>query len=310
MRDDIPWRDEPAWRVRLLQQIQDLAAHRTGMLRRGYQQFHGHDELAREGWRAELILVEEICGDLERRALASGIPRPWIDDVLVLGRRGIRYIDHYPDPRVGTNRAREALIERLADDVWHLQHMAVIAAARRDRLYGQGVLAEPQPAAAGQFERNMITYWTRASGIAGSIDLTRLERKQLWASTVDDWRRIVAATTATYDDLELNLWWLGHAHAGIERMLGSSLDPFTTTAIIGDIRGHTLPTPTDMIAAAEEALVPPRPLRHPHSRPAAGASEAIETMLPEPGAWSAQPPDPPTAAPDPPLGPDTGIEPV
>ncbi|MCM6774429.1 hypothetical protein NDR87_14175 [Nocardia sp. CDC159] len=230
MNGQVPWRHEPPWRVRLLQQIQDLAADRAVMLRRGYH-VHGRDELARERWDATVVLVEGIRRDLEQRALASGTPRPWIDDVLVLGHRGIRYTDYYPDPRARTNRAREASIERLGGDVWHLQHMAALSASRRDRLYGHGVLTEPEPVAAEQFERNMITYWMRAHTAADSLDLSPLERKDLWATTVEQWRRVVAATTATYDDHELGQRWWAHAHAGIERMLGASLAPRTITPI-------------------------------------------------------------------------------
>ncbi|MGV9678779.1 hypothetical protein ACWDSJ_26145 [Nocardia sp. NPDC003482] len=292
-----PWQNEPAWRARLMQRIQDLAVRRA-TLRRAYLASGGHRSEATEtNGREEISAIEALIDDLEQRALASGISRHWLEEVGELGDRGIGYLDHYADPARGTNRQREVLIDLLAEDVWHLQHMAVLSATRRDRLYGHGVLTEPEPGAAQQFQRIMITTWLRADSLAASLDLTPVERKGLWATTIEQWRDVIAA--ASYSDDELARRWWGYARiTDVQAQAGTRTGLSAISPITGNVWHHTLPTPTDMISAVEHALVPPR---------LPPAPDPFAPTPPEPQTW--EPLDPPPPMPHPPPGADPGTEP-
>lgn len=269
--DPPPWHNRPLWQIRLLQQIQDLAAHRTLLTRTGPRVNTRNEEHALHAWRTQLHRLEQLRTDLEARAAATGLPRRWIDSVLVPGHRGARYADTYPAAPAGPPTPRDRLIDGLAADVWQLQHMAALAAARREWLYEAGTFTEPDPATAGQFDRNMVWLWLRAGAVADSLELTVEQRDGLWATDGDGWRRLVEATVVTYDDTDLHNRWRAHADPALETQIATSVHapgPHGT-------RGPIPPLPPTMIAAAEAALTPP-------AVPGTGITTGIDAVVPDP----------------------------
>ncbi|MBF6176041.1 hypothetical protein [Nocardia blacklockiae] len=301
-----PWQDRPPWQIRLLQQIQDLAAQRITVLRNGYETYRGSERDALRSWHRDLHQLEQLRLDLVARAIATGLERPWIDDVLIHGHRGVRYTDTYRPPRTG-QPAREELVEGIAADVWQLQHMACLDAARREHLYATGVFEEPDPARHTQFDRNMLILWQRAATVADSIGLSDHDRDQLWATSANGWQRIIAATVATYSDDELYARWHAHTDPAIHTQITRSL----TTVTPHGQRGPIPPTPSQMVAAAEAVITAPQRLRGTVAPPAAPGSRigaGIDAALPPahaaaPGIDAASPRETP-----PPAAYDTGAE--
>ena len=69
-----PWMDvaarAPAWKIRMLAQIHDLAAERSALRRRGYEHYRGTEVTALTRWHTELARLAELRTDLEARAAA------------------------------------------------------------------------------------------------------------------------------------------------------------------------------------------------------------------------------------------------
>ncbi|MBB5916858.1 hypothetical protein BJY24_005770 [Nocardia transvalensis] len=280
MTEPAPWDTQPPWKIRLLQQIQDLAAARTALYRRGYEPRPGSETTALRTWRTDLHRLADLRTDLEARAAATGVPRPWIDAVVADGNRGHRYTDHHPHP-AGANPARDTVIDAIAADVWQLQHTAALVAARRDRLHTAGVLTEPEPAVSTNADRNMVWLWLRAVTAADALRLTETERDRLWATDAAGWRRIIAATVATYDDAALDARWRAHADPDIALHTALTAGDMDNPVPTGE-RGPIPPSPPHMIAAAERALADTdNPAMSP---PDNTFTTGIEAVLPDPDA--------------------------
>ncbi|KZM70424.1 hypothetical protein [Nocardia terpenica] len=227
---ETPWANEPSWKARLLEHIQDLSTSAVGP--------HRHQALI----------------DAQARAVAIGLPPWWIEHARILGRCGSGPTGtHRPKRR---NTPRNNAIEALAADLWELQHVAALAAARLERLAAVGIMVEPDPAHATFFDQNMVQLWLRTCDAVRTIEPDDAEREQLWASDIRGWRRIVAATVDTYSDRDLYRRWIAYATAQPVKILTTSARGDTARQQ-GAPAGPDVwwpPKPADMITAATDAL--------------------------------------------------------
>ncbi|MFE2999736.1 hypothetical protein ACFXG4_32645 [Nocardia sp. NPDC059246] len=200
---------EPAWRLRLLERIQDLAADRARVLHQGYQTGAGGGDAAVLAWRTQLHLLADAREEVETHATAIGIAAEHIDDARLLGNRGFRV---HSDARSG-NPVREKMIDDVVADTWQLQHMAAlhVVGALHPGTIGPGTDSE----AAAQFERNMAAVWMRATAVSHAISLTAEERAGMWATDTTGWQRVLAATVDTYDTQDLEERWRVYAWPGL-----------------------------------------------------------------------------------------------
>ncbi|WP_280335695.1 hypothetical protein [Nocardia wallacei] len=269
MTEPVPWADEPRWKQRLLRKTHEATAQWLGQLRENDTAIP-FDPVA----ATALQRAQARASDLRNRAWAHGIPQWWVADVMARAHRGLGYLDCYPDPDHGANPMREALIDVVADDVWQLQHTAALVVARRERLAAAGAFTEPDPATAGRVERAMVGLWWRAGAVADSLALTGAERDQLWATDIHDWRRLLAATVAGYDDAEIDDRWRASAATDVDLTALAADNPGPD-----DTHGPIPPPPAQMIAAAEAALADPED--PPPAGPGASISAGVDTVLPE-----------------------------
>ncbi|MBF6063494.1 hypothetical protein IU500_18585 [Nocardia terpenica] len=156
-----PWAEEPLWKARLLDHIQDLATRADGR----------HDQ---------------ALTDAEARATAIGLPRSWIAEARTRGRHGIT--PTAIPPRADRNRLRDRAIEILAADLWGVQHMAALAAARQERRTAAGINVESDPVHALYLQLHMLRIWVRSCEAVRAIRPTENERNTLWATDIHHWR--------------------------------------------------------------------------------------------------------------------------
>ncbi|WP_280312028.1 hypothetical protein [Nocardia abscessus] len=317
----LPWEVLPPWKVRLLEDIQELSVERAHLLRRGYPTYtpSGDGEFQIQSWRSRLRVLDAIRGEAEIHARAVEVPLPWIEAARLLGRQGVRWADRDPAPPRpphGPEARRVWALNMLADDVWHLEHMAAISAARRARLAAQGFHSEPDPFVASQFQNNMTAVWQRACELALAVNLLDSERGQLWGRTARGWGVLLTATVHSYDTDTLEERWRTHAWPGIER---------EARDIVDNIR-DTVDRYRDRALDAEALpLRPPQLIQHAihhlqHSGTAGDGTEDTASTAPDDAAviaalpdelelsWSAEPANEPDTAAAPSPG-DPGREP-
>ncbi|MGY1898402.1 hypothetical protein [Nocardia gipuzkoensis] len=210
------------WKVRLLEDIQELSVERTHLLRRGYPTYTAGNggEFEIQSWRSRLRALDAVRSEAEIHARSVEVPPEWIEAARLLGRQGVRWADRDPAPPRpprGPQARRAWVLNTLADDVWQLEHMAALTAARRARLAAQGIHSEPEPVVSSQFQNNMTAVWHRACELARMVDLLDIERRQLWGRSARGWGVLLAATVNTYDTDTLEEQWRTHAWPGIER---------------------------------------------------------------------------------------------
>ncbi|MFI5540721.1 hypothetical protein ACIA5H_30440 [Nocardia sp. NPDC051900] len=303
----LPWEVLPPWKVRLLENIQELSVERAHLLRRGYPTYtSGNDsEFQIQSWHSRLRTLDAIRGDAEIHARAEEVPPQWIEAARTLGRHGVRWAERDPAPPRpprGPEARRAWVLNTLADDVWQLEHMAALTAARRARLAAQGIHSEPDPLLASQFHNNMTAIWQRACQLAVAVDLLDSERGQLWDRNARGWDALLTATVHTYDEDTLEERWLTHAWPGIEREARDVVDNLRDSID----RSH------DQVLYADR--LPPRPqqlIQHAihhwwhntaddgvgHATRAEPDDAAVIAALPDELEWSTEPE--PGAAPSP-----------
>jgi len=273
----------PGWKVRVLAQIQDVAADWSVTERRGYEHYRGDERDALSSWRLDLYRLKERRTDLEARAAAVGLPQSGIDAVREHGYQGRRSADSFPGLGSSANSAREVLVDAVAGDMWQLQHMLVLGAARQQRLFAAGMLTEPEIKARAQFDRNAVGLWARAGMVAAALQLSVTERDRLWATDVQEWAPIVATTVARYHDHVLERRWRAHARLDIELPALQNMREVTAQAPdTADRRASRVPLLGHMIDAAEQAVR--ESVERGLGRPGGPIAAAVLDVLPDPDA--------------------------
>ncbi|MFX0578787.1 hypothetical protein [Nocardia nepalensis] len=246
------------WQAQLLLRIRLLAGEHTRILDAGWENFEtltAEDE-PRTAWQTHLDGLEAQRERAEQTALTAGIEPAWIEDARELGIQSTR-------PRVEAgvrqnpardNAAQDLCIGMLSLDLWHLERMAGLSAARADRIATGRWSFATNPIAAAQFAQNMHLYHERVTALAHAAQITATEADELWGPVAEGVRRQLAVNLATYDELTLVNEWNSYATVRTDLAIPPYVptDPDTGIPIAG--AEAIPPTPQQMIDAATASL--------------------------------------------------------
>ncbi|UGT70826.1 hypothetical protein LTT66_12015 [Nocardia gipuzkoensis] len=246
------------WQAQLLMRIRLLAAEHTRIADAGWEKFEAltSDGDQQAAWQAHLDGLEAQREQAEQTALTAGIEPAWIADARELGTASTR-------PRVEAgvrqnpmrdNAAQDFYIDMLSLDLWHLERMAALAAARADRISTGRWSFGTDPARAAQFSRNMQLYHQRVTALAHAAKFTATEADLFWGPAAEGARRTHAVHLETYDELDLVAQWNAYAAPSPDLAIPPYVptDPDTGTPIAG--AELTPPTPHQMIDTAAASL--------------------------------------------------------
>ncbi|MEV0336925.1 hypothetical protein [Nocardia sp. NPDC050717] len=231
-----------------------------------------------------------------------------IDYVTETGARGARWGDTaetatLPVAAPGADPARLYLLDQLAEDVWRLEHTALVRGEYLHRVHTGG-LPDNEPAER-QLHDNMAALWRRAAGTAALINVQLGEAEQLWGRRPESWQQVAELTAASYTDAELRQRFTEMSWKGIEADVSRTVDNLATTTIT-DLGP---PTPWEFAHRAEQALAAVSFTDSLGTRAGHGIGTAVEATGAGTGArWEADPdlqPRPPDRGPGP--GVDQGV---
>lgn len=194
-------------------------------------------------------------------------------------------------------------------DLWTLERMAGLEAARMDRIETGKWTFDHDPIAVAQFADNMTALHTRVTVLAAAAQLTPAEGESLWGPSVEGIRRVHAVTFAAYSEQDLAQAWNGYARADP----ALAVPPYVPQ---GPDVGAALvepPTPRTMLADATSALrsqLVDTAIRQADPTELAAESTAItavvDAALGEDNAWSWEPDPDPVPGPVGEIGTDPG----
>ncbi|TLG01727.1 hypothetical protein FEK35_23815 [Nocardia cyriacigeorgica] len=196
---------------------------------------------------AEHVAIgERSREEIDRTALAVGVPKTWIDYVQAAGDRGAAW-DPGTVMLAPNTIERSTLISALARDVRSLQDMAAIAAA-----YTRTVDVDTDRNA--RHRRIMGMTWQRLGAIGHALALTEDDRHQLWQRGPRRW-----ATEAAAESSELTVAQL---RARFEHTSGADFTAAAMPTIVlqaagitaDDISAQMPVTPDRMVELAAAAL--------------------------------------------------------
>ncbi|MBY8862035.1 hypothetical protein K7711_36550 [Nocardia sp. CA2R105] len=284
----------PSWKVRLLERIHDISAAHVRVLDQAYPRYElddGQGDVPVLIWRAQLRTLEVEREDLVEQALGVGVPTDVIYRASEAGAHGVgweRDASSSATNAPGEDLARKYLVERIANDIWRLEHMAVLSA---DHLLRELDSTESD---ARQFDRNMHALWNRVNDTAGAIGVRDEERTELWGRDEAGWLRLAAVTVRGYLDSDLQERWRAYAWAGIEHAAARSREFANLDPTVVAERGAAPPIPQALIGCATRAITELAGQQHDSNLSAAaeGTREAPVTVWepapairpPEPGA--------------------------
>ncbi|MEV0027911.1 hypothetical protein [Nocardia sp. NPDC050793] len=247
------------WQAQLLLRIRTLAAEHTRVRDAGYEITENPDRNVehRAAYLAHLDSLEAEREQVEQTALSAGLDPSWIEDMRELGGR-----DAPPPPtRSATrhapardNAAQEMYVDMLGLDLWHLERMASLAAARSDRIATGRWSFGANPIAEQRFADNMQLRHQRVTALAHAAEITPAEAETLWGASAEGARRAHAVFIETHNELSVVAEWNSYAIASPDLAIPPYLpaDSATDTPTAG---AHALPpTPQQMINAASASL--------------------------------------------------------
>ncbi|MFD3510082.1 hypothetical protein [Nocardia sp. NPDC058666] len=245
------------WQGSQLRRIQHLAAEYRRLEQAGPQVFEdGISGDRNTVWRQRLDQLEIQREQAEDAALLSGVDPGWVADARELGRRASRgpelaVVRQHPGNATGV---QEFYVDMLEVDLWHLERMASLEAARRDRIDSGRWSFGADPISSRHFGQNMAARHHRASVLAAAAQLSPSEGENLWGSAVEGIRRVHAVAIEAADELSVVAEWNAYARSdpGLRVPPYVPSDPFSgapTDAAIVVPR-----SPQQMIADATSAL--------------------------------------------------------
>ncbi|MEV0336926.1 hypothetical protein [Nocardia sp. NPDC050717] len=295
------------WQGRILRRIQQLAAQHREVADAGPSMFDdGVSGGSEQVWNERLELLTVQREHAEYAAMLGGVDPGWVVDARELGQRG----ENAPKPGVvrqhpaRASEAQEFYLDMLELDLWTMERMAGLEAARMDRIATGRWTFDTNPIAVAQFADNMAALHTRVTVLAAAAQLTPAEGESLWGSSVEGIRRVHAVTFAAYTEHALAQAWNGYARADPALAVPPYVPRDPDTGTPTDTALVAPPTPVKMLADATSALrsqFVDTAIRQAEPTDLAAESTAITTVvdaaLGEDTAWSWEP------DPDPALGP-------
>lgn len=294
-----PDREPPAvaierWKIDLLRQVHDFAAEFRRIDALGPRGYDGTDGDAEKDWLDHLDALSAAREATERIALSAGIPQPWIERARTVGAEysPTPAPDMSPEP---VGEAKQFYLDMLSVEVWNLQRMAYVAAARELRTREGAYEFGTDPASGTEYRNNMHLLHLRVQALADAAQLNHHDAEKLWGATeTAGLRQVTAVAVNSWDNLTLEFAWRQYTRPNP----ASAVPPY-----LGDERsGRRLarsavspPTPEQLIADAAHAL-----REHPFQPPAPhwDIEIAVDVALPADvdWQWGPQPPPPDTAA--------------
>ncbi|MFI6213331.1 hypothetical protein ACIBCD_15185 [Nocardia brasiliensis] len=247
--------DLPSWKLRMLGRIQNTAAERAKASEHGFPQYEradGAGDLKVQTWRTHLLVLASDLHELERHARAMGVPEGALEAVREAGEWGLRWGESVHSPpltRRSEEPVRSFMVDGIANDVWEIEHMAVIRVEHELRNHTRRFPHDPE--ATAQFDRNMAALWERAAASAAVIELTGAEAHEIWGRDAHGWRHLSAVTVHTYSDVDLYERWRTLAWGGREHTVRRTTD---NLGVSTGTDGPRPPLPEVLIDRAREAL--------------------------------------------------------
>ncbi|MFD3706156.1 hypothetical protein ACFWUP_23705 [Nocardia sp. NPDC058658] len=244
----------PSWQLRLLERVQSASYYHWRLMQNppSWSRNIGVGETELFRWQTGVRAQEAELADYELHAAAVEIPDEMVGQVRAAGGRGLRWGDDEATARLPIvpeteSAVRMMLVSQIVDDVWQLEHMALVRAEYLHREHtGRYRADEP---ALRQLHDSMSAVWRRATLTAAHAELDDVDRGQLWARDAESWRglaRLVGASTA---DTELRRRFQLFAWKGVEIKAEQEL---ATLSVTGLVVGP--PTPIELADSAETAL--------------------------------------------------------
>ncbi|MFC8529188.1 hypothetical protein [Nocardia sp. NPDC057227] len=206
------------WQAELLARIRFLAGEHSRVQAAGWANFEPREpgEDPRAAWRAGLDVLEAQREHAEQSALSAGAQPVWIADARTLGalsahqrpdRDATAALPARADPR------QAFCMDMLSLDLWHLQRMAAVAAARAGgQAEGRWSLGA-QPRAELRFGQNMSLHRRRVTALARAAEITPAEGDRLWGPGAEGARRAHAQRLTGYDELSVAHEWNYYAQS-------------------------------------------------------------------------------------------------
>ncbi|MBY8858620.1 hypothetical protein K7711_19230 [Nocardia sp. CA2R105] len=299
------------WHTELLGIITHLSAEHTRVADRGHTGYDGTDAEAREAWQSHLDGLAAQREHAEQAAMSAGLREPAIHRA----RQQADTISIAPQqvPASATTGVPEHVAEFFTDmltvDMFHLERIAMLTAARQHRLDTGQYGFEPSPHLVAAVERNMNLLHLRISALAAAAELTPAEGHRFWNTQPEHWRHLTRVTAHTMNDLELEHAWRGYAFGDTDPAIPPYIpvDPHTNLPIG---IAHTIPpTPSELITLASTALISPTPTTAgTRADGAAPTGQTVEAALPADTTRTWAPGESPEATASP-SGPDIGPDP-
>ncbi|MFI5501042.1 hypothetical protein ACIA5E_18445 [Nocardia asteroides] len=175
----------------------------------------GGGQRVHQAWRARMRRFDEHVAGVQMRALGDGVDLCWIEDARALGVQ----IALDPGRRVVRGRpGREAAVEvffvdLLCHDVWHLERIAALDAARRERITAEQYLAGTDWRRERDLAERVVQRQGRAQRVVAGARITVAEGERLWGSGADAIRGMHAHACSLMNVHQLLALWRGYADA-------------------------------------------------------------------------------------------------
>ncbi|WP_405135468.1 hypothetical protein [Nocardia sp. NBC_01388] len=272
----------PQWKNDLLRRVHDLAADFVRIESLGADGYDGTDSDATSDWLDHLDALTAVRESTERIALSVGIPQPWIERARDVGAGRTATPGHLAVPEA-PSEAKQFYLDMLSVDLWNLQRMAVVAAARAIRLT-EGYEFGRDPLAGRDYQRNMDLLHARISALADAAGATVGDAENLWGTAgTENLRRATAATVNGWDDLTVEFAWRQFARPSPDAALPPYIPVEDPAAEPVHRIGVRPPTPEQLVAQATGALRATR--AEPNTMGHQDIETAIDVVLPAEATW-------------------------
>ncbi|MFI9508602.1 hypothetical protein [Nocardia sp. NPDC052566] len=161
--------------ARVLKHLQNQSVELHKMIAAATERTHTGETVPQtwyEHFHGRAVLHEE----LQRAAVAAGIPRTWIDHVKERGERNVRWRKELylraPEP---VDRPKR--LAALGADVQRLREWTTVHAAY------PGIGGQSEAATASDVDRALHALWARSAAVAHILGVTREEAETLWGTT-------------------------------------------------------------------------------------------------------------------------------
>lgn len=272
------------WQTELLQRIHDLSADFVRINDLGPDGYDGTDGDPTKDWLDHLDALSAVRESTERIAASVGIPARWIDRARNTGAGQTPQASPDADT-TPASESKQFYHDMLSVDLWNLERMAFVAAARQTRLERGTYAFGADPITQASYRRNMTRLHQRVSALADAAEIDTRDVETLWGSSDAIYlRQVTGAALNGWDDLTVESAWRKYSIPSIDAEIPSyiPIDPAT-----GRPHRHGVhpPTPEQLIADASQAMSAENAAAAPQFR---HVDAAINAIIPPGATWQWQ----------------------